>query len=93
MVKTLFLIGLVLVLIGLAPIASVALASLLADRAGCELHEGYANACIIAGKDRGDMLYTMFVAGWLMLMTIPLGFIGLVLLAVSGGVALWRRRA
>jgi hypothetical protein len=62
--------------IGLLPIASVIVAGTLANTYGCTLHEGFPNPCIILGKDRGDLLYTMGVAGWFMFFSIPIGLMG-----------------
>ncbi len=55
------------------PIASVALASFIADANGCQLNEGSINACIVVGQDLGEMLYILGVLGGLMLVTLPLG--------------------
>lgn len=74
--------GLALIAIGLLPVGSVWWASSFAQAHGCTLHEGYANPCIVAGVDHGDRLYSAFVAGWLMLISLPLALLGLVLLAV-----------
>jgi hypothetical protein len=57
----------------IAPLVSVAIAGWLAESNGCTLHEGFTNPCMIAGTDQGGTLYFMFVLGWLMLATLPLG--------------------
>ncbi|OZI51481.1 hypothetical protein CAL21_06145 [Bordetella genomosp. 4] len=59
-----------LVVIGVAPMISVMLAGFIADLNGCQLHEGYVQACIARGVDIGGALYTMTVAGWLMLISL-----------------------
>ncbi|MFV0624512.1 hypothetical protein ACBY01_10940 [Sphingomonas sp. ac-8] len=67
--------------IGIAPIASVAIAGLVADLNGCDLHEGYPQPCIVLGADIGALLYTMTVMGWLMLISLFFlagGLLGLV---------------
>lgn len=68
--------GLALVLIVLfatAPLIGVVIASWLAEANGCMLNEGSLNPCIIFGMDWGSTLYTLFVLGWFMLATLPLG--------------------
>lgn len=59
------------VVVCLLPIASVIAAGLIAATYGCRLHEGFANPCVVAGYDLGVTLYTMAVAGWFGLMTLP----------------------
>jgi hypothetical protein len=66
------LILLVIVLFGAAPILSAVIAGSIASANGCELHEGFANPCVIAGRDYGQLLYNMGVMGWLALLTFPL---------------------
>lgn len=60
----------VMVLIGIAPLASVAIAGLIADLNGCALHEGFAQPCLVFGHDIGSQLYTMVSLGWLMLISL-----------------------
>src|SRR4051794_33413581 len=60
-----------IVAFALAPIASVAVAGFLANSHGCKLDEGSAHPCVIGGKDRSELLYTLGVLGWLMLVTLP----------------------
>ena len=73
-----------MVLIGIAPLASVALAGLIAELNGCGLHEGFAQPCIVAGVDIGGLLYTMTVMGWLMLVSLFFLAGGLLGLAKEG---------
>lgn len=73
-----------MVVIGIAPLVSVALAGLIADWNGCALHEGYAQACILFGTDIGGVLYTMTVMGWLMLISLFFLAGGLLVLAWEG---------
>lgn len=72
-----------LVLVGIAPLLSAFFASWIAEANGCLLNEGSTNACVVAGADVGGMLYTMFVMGWLMLLTIWLIPAGLVVLIIA----------
>ena len=70
-----------MVVIGIAPFVSVALAGLIAEWNGCVLHEGFAGPCIVFGTDIGGVLYTMTVMGWLMLISLMFlagGLLGLV---------------
>ena len=64
-------------LVALAPLFSVLISSAIANSAGCPLDEGGSHPCTIGGKDWGDALNTMFVLGWFMLLTIPLGVIAM----------------
>jgi hypothetical protein len=64
-----------ILILGLFPALSAGTAGLIADGAGCTLNEGSIHACLVGGVDLGDTLYAMFVLGWLMLATIPLGAI------------------
>lgn len=59
-----------MVIIGIAPLASVVLAGLIAQWGGCALHEGFAQPCMVFGADIGGLLYTMAVMGWLMLISL-----------------------
>ena len=38
---------------------------------GCKVDEGSAHPCIINGHDYGELLYSLGVMGWFMLVTIP----------------------
>ena len=62
-----------ILLFALAPVISVLVAGWLAESNGCVLHEGGINPCMVGGSDMGPTLYTLFVLGWFMLATIPLG--------------------
>lgn len=88
--RALFWTGLILLLIGIAPMVSAVLASAIAQSQGCTLNEGMANACMIFGRDWGAVLYAMFVAGWLFFVTMLLIPVGLIVLII-GSVMRWRR--
>ncbi|MEM8982169.1 MAG: hypothetical protein AAGC71_04030 [Pseudomonadota bacterium] len=70
-----------LTIVGLAilPLGSVLLASAIASYGDCQLHEGGVNPCVVFGSDVGGTLYSMFVMGWLGLLTLPLGIGSLLL--------------
>lgn len=46
-------------------------ASGFAERAGYQVNEAFAQPCLVAGADWGDLLVTLFSMGWLMLVTAP----------------------
>ena len=60
-------------LVALAPVLSVVLAGAIANANGCTVDEGSVHACVVGGREMGETLYTMFVAGWLMFITLPAG--------------------
>lgn len=70
-------------LFAFSPILVTALASLVANAAGCELNEGQVHACIIVGRDYGDLLYRMGLFGWVMLFTIPVGEVALAIFGIA----------
>ncbi len=82
-------IGLLLLLVGVAPMVSALLASWIAQSNGCLLNEAMANPCMIGGQDWGGALYTMFVSGWLFLLTMLLIPVGLIVLVI-GCIVGWR---
>lgn len=63
----------VIALFAFAPVISVLIAGWVAESNGCALNEGSINSCMVGGSDMGPMLYSLFVLGWFMLATIPLG--------------------
>src|SRR5882762_3047744 len=76
----LYWIALVLiVLVALAPVGSVVACGLIANAYGCRVDEGSVHSCVINGKDYGQLLYTLGVMGWLMLVTLPAGAFAFVL--------------
>lgn len=60
-------------LFALAPVFSVMLCGVTANAYGCKVDEGSVHPCIINGQDYGHLLYTLGVAGWFMLVTLPVG--------------------
>src|SRR4030095_1190918 len=83
-----------IVLVAFAPVGSVIACGLIANAHGCRVDEGSAHPCVINGKDYGQLLYSLGVMGWLMLVTIPGGavafIIWLVILLVHR--SNWRKR-
>jgi len=64
----------VLLLLCMTPLLMVVIADYQATKYGCTLHEGHVNPCIGGDgeTDIGPQLYSMFVSGWYMLITLPL---------------------
>lgn len=90
-----YLVVLFLILaVTLAPVGSLVLSGWIANANGCALDEGSAHPCVIGGVDRGELLYTMFVLGWLMFLTFPAGalaFTGWLIVFLLHRLA-WRKR-
>jgi len=84
----------VIVAFAFAPIGSVMLCAGIANAYGCKVDEGSVHPCIINGHDYGQLLYSLGVMGWLMLVSLPGGlfaFVGwLIFLLVHR--AAWRKR-
>lgn len=74
--------------LGVLPLLIALLAGVIADRAKCDLNEGSVSPCIIAGRDFGALLYSMFVGGWFVFFTMPAA-LGLTLIY---GMYLWFKR-
>jgi hypothetical protein len=57
--------------------------------------KGSVHPCIVEGKDYGQLLYTLGVLGWLMLVTIPAGALALLiwLVVLMLHRTAWRRRS
>jgi ABC-type Fe3+ transport system permease subunit len=62
-----------IILFAFAPIGSVMLCGIIANAYGCKVDEGSVHPCIINGYDYGQLLYSLFVMGWLMLVSLPGG--------------------
>lgn len=74
------------------PLLSLLFAGTMASLAGCELHEGFVNPCLILGADWGGLLYGMGVMGWLFLATGPVMIFILGLWALVEIIAFVKRR-
>ncbi|MGU3495668.1 hypothetical protein ACLBXM_16635 [Xanthobacteraceae bacterium A53D] len=73
------------------PFLGVVGAIVTAEVLGCRLNEGNAHPCLLFGRDIGDTLYSLFVMGWLMLLTAPLMVITALLWSGLALRRLWRR--
>lgn len=60
-------IGVVLLvgLFGVGPLVATWLAGIIAAAAGCRLHEGFVNECLVGGHDLGEPLYHAGMAFWI----------------------------
>ena len=88
-------IGLVLIgLVALAPLACVVVCSLIANAAGCQVDEGSVHPCVINGRDYGELLYTLGMMGWFMLITLPAGALAFIiwLIVLMVHRTAWRKR-
>jgi hypothetical protein len=83
-----------IVLFAFAPVGSVMTCAWIANSHGCQVDEGSVHPCVINGKDYGQLLYTLGVLGWLMLVTIPGGLFAFVvwLIVLILHRASWRKR-
>jgi len=76
------------VLFALSPILSAMIASMVTSLCGSLLNEGGVHRSIIGGVDVGGLLYHMFVVGWLSLITIQIGLLGICLFTLRKGMAM-----
>ena len=70
------------------------LCAAIANAYGCKVDEGSVHPCIINGHDYGELLYSLGVMGWFMLVTIPGGlvaFVSWLIFLILHRVA-WRKR-
>lgn len=65
----------IVILLCSIPIISVGIAMFISDFCGCALNEGSVHPCQFYGYEIGELLYSMFVFGWLAIATIPLGLV------------------
>ena len=75
---TIYMVILMIILVLAAlPLVLTLIGGSLASANGCQLDEGSIHPCIIAGVDRGELVYTLGMMGWLMLASLPLGVVAL----------------
>lgn len=72
-----------LVLYTASPIICVLIASGIAGHYNCVLDESGAHPCMVGGRDIGGTLVTLFVTGWLMLLTLPTGGTALLIYTIG----------
>src|ERR1043165_6871576 len=73
-----FLVLFIIAAFAFAPIGSVILCGAIANAYECKVDEGSVHPCVINGHDYGELLYSLGVMGWFMLVTIPGGLVGFV---------------
>jgi len=74
-----------------APVLSAFGSLGLGSALGCTVNEAQPNPCLVLGLDLGGALYSGFVLGWLMLVTLPFALAALLAWVVLGLRAIWRR--
>lgn len=79
--------------VALSPMAAVFWSTRFASRHGCSVNEGFAQTCIVDGKDWGPTLTNAFAAGWLMLIGLPIAILALLYLLIRTVRAIRARRA
>lgn len=73
---------LAIIVLSIVPLLITVVAVGFAAVNGCRMDEASSYPCVVFGHDWGDTLYTMGVMAWMMLVTMPLGFLLLILLAM-----------
>jgi uncharacterized membrane protein YhaH (DUF805 family) len=81
---------LILLFAGL-PVIGAITAGVVAGALGCRLDEGSVHPCPFFGVDLGEKLYDFGVLGWLSLLTIPAGFVLLLIWLIAAIVLTVRR--
>lgn len=65
----------VILVLAATPVVLTIIGGALASANNCQLDEGSVHPCIIGGVDRGELVYTLGMMGWLMLASLPLGVV------------------
>lgn len=65
-------VAVLILLFGVLPIATTWLAGVIASAAGCRLHNGFANACVVGGYEVGEPLYRAGLAFWISVVSWPM---------------------
>lgn len=73
------------------PMAAVILSAVLAALLGCELKDSGIKACTVLGVEFSGLLSTLFTAGWMALLTLPLLMGILVFWGLAEAMGRWRR--
>ncbi len=81
----------VLVVIGLIPVLSITAASVIGAGGDCRVHDGYAETCLIGGRDWGGALALLDSIGWFFFLTAPIALAGFVLGIVLALLSLLQR--
>lgn len=78
----------IIILYSLGPLLCVLISCAIASATGSRLDEAGVHPCMIHGVDFGGVLSTLFVSGWFMFLTIPSGFLAILIFTA---VLLFRR--
>lgn len=89
--KTPLRVGGLSILVAIFPAVPTLVAALIAKANNCVLHEGFKNPCVVFGLDIGDILYPMGVSMWLLILSVPIGALGLLVSIIWFGIALLRK--
>jgi hypothetical protein len=93
---TIYLVGIVLLALGLGPAVLSWLADAVAGWAGCTvtapLAEGPAAPCLIGGSDWGESLHQLSLLRWSWVFTLPVAALGAAIVALRIGIDIWERR-
>ena len=92
---TIYLVGIVLLLLGLGPVILAAVSDAVAGWAGCEitppLAKGPAASCLIGGSDWGAWLHTLSILRWTWAFTLPVAAMGAAIILLRIVMDLLRR--
>ncbi|WP_417587709.1 hypothetical protein [Pararhodobacter oceanensis] len=86
-----WILAVVLILIGLAPVIGIACAQMLSALADCPLNTAFPQPCVVFGADIGGTLTTLNSLNWLMFLTAPAALAGFALAIALALAALLRR--
>jgi hypothetical protein len=80
-----------ILLVTFAPVLGVLVSAAIASAAGCSVNEAAVTPCIVFGADIGGLLSTLFVGGWYMFFTFPIGVLALSVWTVFLLISIQRR--
>lgn len=83
--RTVYVLGWLFLLLGIAPLVISALAGWVAGWAGCTLEktsEDQIVTCMIGGGDWGELLYGLTLLRWIWVFTLPVAVIGAAVIAL-----------
>lgn len=89
--NTPLLVGGLSILVAIFPAIPTLVAVLIAKANNCTLHEGFRNPCLVLGVDIGQLLYPMGVSMWLVILSVPVGLLGLLVSVVWFVIAFFKK--
>lgn len=93
--RTVYVMGWVFLLLGIAPLVISALADWIGATAGCTLEktaEDQTIVCMIGGSDRGELLYGLSLLRWIWVFSLPVAVIGAAMIVLRVVMDVLRRR-